>query len=146
MWLELLLANKRQKLCNILILGVCRYLDSAKAVALSGPGVGGRSGTSFRIGAVLVSGKEIVVSRHNSYKTHPKLLRFTEYPFLHAEAACILSVGIEGCKGMDIYVARVLKNGATATARPCKVCRKLIRLAEIRRVTYTLENNNAETF
>lgn len=115
---------------------MCRYMDAAKAVALSSEGVG-RS--RFRVGAVIVSRKRgIIAARCNSYKTHPFLLRFTKYPHLHAEAAVILAAGFEAANGCDIYVARLFQDGRQALAKPCEgLCQPMMREVGIRIAIYT---------
>lgn len=119
---------------------ISRMLEAAKAVALSGPGVGGRNGTNFRIGAVLFSGNHVISAKHNELKTHPKLARYSPWPFLHAESSCILHAGFDASHGVDLAVSRVKRDGSVALAKPCTVCQAVIRQAGIRRVFYTTDD------
>lgn len=113
-------------------------MEVAKAVALSGDGVGGRGKDSFRLGAVLFDKRgRVVASGTNSYKTHPKLAPFTEYPFIHAEQACLLKYGLDNCEGLCMMVVRVLKDGSFANAKPCSVCSSLLRACGVRDVYYS---------
>ena len=60
-----------------------RYFASAKAVAMTGHGVGQKK--NYRLGAVLIQKGQVVSAGINSYKTHPKLRNRSEFPYLHAE-------------------------------------------------------------
>ena len=113
-----------------------RMRDAAYAVALSGQGVGPRY--AFRHGAVLFdrSGK-ILSAKSNSLKTHPKLAKFTDYPYLHAESACILGHGMDNCEGLSLLVLRVLKNDQVSLSKPCVICQRVIEDAGLKSVYYT---------
>ena len=113
-----------------------RMRDAAYAVALSGQGVGPRC--AFRHGAVLFdrSGK-ILSAKSNSLKTHPKLAKFTDYPYLHAESACILGHGMDNCDGLSLLVLRVLKNTQVSLSKPCIICQRIIEDAGLKSVYYT---------
>jgi len=99
--------------------------------------VGGRDGTTFRLGAVLVSGPVGIISRYNSYKTHPALAKYTLYPYLHAEQAVILFHGLDNCEGLSLFTLRITRNNEIALAKPCKVCQELMELAKIDGIYYT---------
>ena len=101
-----------------------RMMYVAYGAALASPGVGPNN--NFRLGAVLVDGPRVVSVGFNSYKTHPKLITYTEYPYLHAEQAAIFKHGMENCEGLDLYVIRVLRDGRAAISDPCPVCKQLI--------------------
>ena len=119
---------------------ITRGIDAATSAAFTSMGVGGRC-KNFKVGAALYNGSVLMSAKANSYKTHPKLLPFTNYPHLHAEQAVILSVGFNQCHGTTLFVSRVLKDGNIAMAKPCEVCQELIRYAGVRRVFYTTENS-----
>lgn len=113
-----------------------RMRDAAYAVALSGQGVGPRY--AFRHGAVLFdrSGK-ILSAKSNSLKTHPKLVKFTDYPYLHAESACIIGHGMDNCDGLSLLVLRVLKNDQVSLSKPCVICQRVIKDSGLKSVYYT---------
>jgi len=123
-----------------------RFELAAKAVALSGPGINrGRNRNAFKCGAVIVSRKAIIAARFNSYKTHPQLIKFTPYPFLHAEQAAILACGIgflRRQKGLKLYIARTKKDHTLALAKPCSVCQAMISEAGIKEVYYSTKHGN----
>ena len=111
-----------------------KFTTAAHAIAMAGTGVGTRG--KFRLGAILVH-------RMNSYKTHPLMAARTSWPFLHAEQNAIIRAGMDNCEGLDLYIARVLKNNDLAMSKPCKVCIKLIEDVGIRNIYYS---TNAKEF
>jgi len=118
-----------------------KFTTAAHAVAISGNGVGTRG--NFRLGAVLVHRNSIVSVGLNSYKTHPLMAARTEWPFLHAEQNAIIRAGLDNCEGLDLYIARVLKNNDLAMSKPCKVCIELIKDVGIKNIYYS---TNAKEF
>lgn len=121
-----------------------RQLDAATAAALAGAGVGGRTGTNFRVGAAIYDGPRLITAKSNSYKTSPRLLRYTKYPYMHAEQACIFHLGLDQCQGKTIFVARVKRDNTLALAKPCPVCEEMIAMAGFKRVFYTNEFGGVE--
>lgn len=122
-----------------------RQLEAAKAVAMAGPGVGGRNHNRFKIGAVLFGSRGVVNAKHNSYKTHPMLTKYTNFPFLHAETACILGEGLDHCHGLDLIVVRLFNgSNSLALAKPCNVCQEVIKEAGLRNVYYSNNNGKIE--
>ena len=118
-----------------------KFTTAAHAIAMAGNGVGTRG--NFRLGAVLVHRNSIVSIGMNSYKTHPLMAARTSWPFLHAEQNAIIRAGMDHCEGLDLYIARVLKNNDLALSKPCKVCIKLIEDVGIRNIYYS---TNAKEF
>ena len=114
-----------------------KFFTAAKAVAMSGNGVGTKG--KFRLGAVLVEKNSVISVGHNSYKTHPIMASRTEWPFLHAEQHAIVRNGLDNCDNLDLYVVRVLKNNDMAVSYPCDVCRELISNIGIKNVFYINE-------
>lgn len=111
-----------------------RYLETAAMAAFLCPGVGRNN---FRLGSVLLYKKNILAVKNNSGKTHPKLLSFTKYPFIHSESNAILSVGMDNCAGATLYVVRLLANREIALAKPCASCLELIKYCHLKRIFYT---------
>lgn len=114
-----------------------KYFMAAYGAAFSCPGFGGNKRNRFRLGATLVHKKEILTVKTNVGKTHPKLLAFSKYPFLHSESNAILSVGLDNCENCVLYVLRILRNKELAMAKPCDSCMKLIKACGIRQVYFT---------
>jgi hypothetical protein len=111
-----------------------RFFEIAAIAAASSDGTGRNH---FRLGSVLVYKKIVYSIKCNSEKTHPKLLKFTRYPVLHAESACILARGFDNCYGMTIYTVRLLANNEIAIAKPCISCYNLMKYVGIRQCYYT---------
>lgn len=111
-----------------------RFLEAAYRAALLSPGAGR---DSFRHGCVIVHKKEILVVKYNEYKTHPKCLYFSTWPFLHSESRAILSLGLDNCYKTVLYVVRVMKNNHIALSKPCKHCTKLINHVGIKAVYFS---------
>ncbi len=132
--------NIKEFISSVEIVRHRRMFDIARLIALDGPGVGGRDRNTFRLGAVLVNGPIGVISRYNSYKTHPALAKFTQYPYLHAEQAVVLFHGLDNCEGLSLFTLRLTRQDKIALAKPCKVCQELIQLAKISVVYYTTDN------
>ena len=114
-----------------------KFTTAAYAVAMTGNGVGMRG--KFRLGAILVYKNNIVSIGMNSYKTHPLMAARTEWPFLHAEQHAIVRAGVDNCEGLDLYIARVLKNNDLALSKPCDVCTELIKDVGIKNVYYSTD-------
>lgn len=100
-----------------------------------------------RMGAVLSDGYNSYLS-WNSYRTHPLQAKYAKKahdPFkihLHAEIGGIVQALSQGIRQQDLkyytmYVARVLKDGSTASARPCPVCLGALEAFGITRIYYT---------
>jgi tRNA(Arg) A34 adenosine deaminase TadA len=110
-------------------------VDHLQKVAHASPGTNPRG--SYRLAAALLRRGQIIKVKTNTYKTHPELKKFTEWPFMHAESNCIISHGIDNCAGMEICVVRTLKNGTLNMAKPCEICTALMKKAGIKRIHYT---------
>jgi len=111
-----------------------KFLYAAYMAALCSSGIGRNS---FRLGSVLVYKNKIIKCKHNIGKTHPKLCKFTEFPFIHSESACILSNGLDNCENCIIYTVRILSNNEIALAKPCTTCYKLMQYTNIKKCYFT---------
>lgn len=107
-----------------------------------------------RVGAVVVNGKVVMSTGHNSNKTRTMqhyyniYRNFTSYsssiPKQHAEIAALshlVGKDIDWSK-ISIYVYRELRNGTRACSRPCKACMALIKKLGIKNIYYIDENGN----
>ncbi|MFJ3638112.1 hypothetical protein [Streptomyces sp. NPDC090112] len=90
-----------------------------------------------KIGAVAAfGGRVFTVARNaprNRFAVAPGLATF------HAEEMALRRIGNLNQNGI-LYVARVLANGATGMARPCRNCMEVIRISGVKRVYYTTWN------
>ena len=77
----------------------------------------------------------------NKDRTHPKLAKYG-YPThanLHAELCLSIRLGYLGLEGRTVYVARVLRDGSWALARPCSVCAEVLAECGVKRIVWTVE-------
>ena len=115
-----------------------KFLDHAHTACKASPGTG--LGV-FKLGAVLVKdNKRIISAGFNQLKTHPKLAEFSDWPYIHAETACIFKRGLKNCKGLDLYVVRLGKKGDRKLAKPCSICMHFIDEARINKVYYSIND------
>lgn len=112
-----------------------RIVREGIKIAKTAPGLGARK--NFRVGAVLFNRKEILARGINQRKTHPKLKRYYQWPFLHAESSCILKHGMDNCQGLSLLVIRILQDGSCSMAMPCDCCSVLLREVGIKEIYYT---------
>jgi len=113
-----------------------RVVSKAIETALGGVGTGTRR--CYRVGAVLFNRRGILRAKSNSYKTHPLVLRYSEFPYLHAEAHCLVSHGLDNCEGLDLCVVRVHKDDRTLSmAKPCDACANLLSYSKVNNVYYS---------
>lgn len=107
----------------------------------------------YKLGAVIVHKHRIVSSGYNSLtRCHPIQAKLDTEKYgepcpgkRHAESDAIIPLLKNECNysGAVIYVARILKNGHTAMARPCSSCEKLIRQLGIKKMYYTIPDGYA---
>ena len=108
-----------------------------------------KSVSRFRLGAVLARKNRVLSTGFNDMrKTHPLQQKFSlDKSFtlgLHAEVHTCIGVSAADLLGADLYVARILRDGSIALAKPCNVCTKFIQDVGIRRVYFTKENGELE--
>lgn len=112
---------------------------AAYGAAIASSGVGGKHNNRFRIGAAIVHKKTIVMVKHNSYKTHPQLVKYFQWPYCHAEAHAIVSLGLDNCVNKILYVVRVYRNNEIALAKPCNGCMAIAKFVGIKAIYYTTD-------
>jgi tRNA(Arg) A34 adenosine deaminase TadA len=109
-----------------------RIINAAIAAAKETDGI-----KRYKLGAVLFRKGRIINAKGNSRKTHPLALRFSNYPYLHAEAHCIVCAGLDSCRDCNLFVTRITSSGRLTMALPCESCRSLIKYVGIKSVYYT---------
>lgn len=87
-----------------------------------------------RMAAIIVKRKKVLGRGLNSRRSHPLQKLFSKSDVkiaLHAEISAIIDAlrnnEEEELKGATIFVARVLKNGSRAIAKPCIICERAIK-------------------
>lgn len=100
-----------------------------------------KSTSRFRLGAVLTRRRKLISIGYNHMtKTHPLQHKFHDKDFtigIHAEIDCCIGISAGDLKGAEVCVVRLLRNGRIAMAKPCTVCRKLLRWVGIKEVVYS---------
>lgn len=84
---------------------------------------------------------KIIAQGINQRKSHPLQAKFSNHPesiYLHAEIAALVDARSENLTGATMYVARVLKDGTPALAKPCKGCQKALISFGLKDVIWTL--------
>lgn len=110
-----------------------RIIEAATQAAIETDGI-----KRYKLGAVLFDRRgRIINAKGNSRKTHPLALRFAPYPYLHAEAHCIIHHGLDNCNGHNLFVTRVGSSGYHTMSEPCEHCRSLLKYANVANVYYT---------
>jgi tRNA(Arg) A34 adenosine deaminase TadA len=85
----------------------------------------------FRLGAVGLRADGVIVTAKSGGWPGQYL------PATHAEARLANKL----TPGSVVYVARTLKDGTIAMAKPCKACQNALRHRGVKRVYYTIANN-----
>lgn len=117
-----------------------RYQRLATLIAAKSP-------SRFRLGAVLVKRNRIIsVGYNNMAKTHPRMELLSQNPTwsprLHAEVHCCLGVDPALLVGTTMFVARLLRNGQLAMAKPCGMCLGFLQATGVQKVVYSTYANN----
>ena len=92
-----------------------------------------------RVGAY-VDGPSGLVGAWNTRKSHPALVKlgYPSWSNRHSEVALMLMAGRDRLRGQDVFVARLLRDGAWALARPCQYCMTMLAGERVRSVTWTV--------
>lgn len=96
------------------------------------------SNERYRVGAAIFLGNRLLQIGWNSKKTSPRV--DSVFNWHHAETAALIGSTKSDLTRATIYVVRVRKSGTLAMARPCKVCRGLLRSSGIKKVVYSDRN------
>ena len=94
----------------------------------------------FWIGAVGIRNDgTIVTSRNGAVEFQSSVQNHQLMPHSHAEGRCLRKLGKHG----TIYVARVSKQDhSLKLAKPCGMCRTLLRSAKVEQVYYSIDNHS----
>lgn len=91
----------------------------------------------MRVGAALFKNKRILCKQCNIYRTHPKLSKYSLYPYLHAESRTLIHFGLQNVANNDMLVVRVTKDNKLTMAKPCKACMHIMQDYGIRNIYYS---------
>lgn len=111
-----------------------RYFRLAKTVAIKGDTYDARR--QYRLGAVGIRADGTVVIANNVPCRQPHARARS-----HAETRVVRKLN----RGSEIFVVRILRNGTLSNAKPCVKCQRTMQLRGIRRVYYSISNNEYGT-
>lgn len=94
---------------------------------------------SHQLGCVIVNKNKVIGLGFNQIKTHTRSLH--QFKMLHAEMSALLGNSYEDLRGCEAYVYRECKNGKKAMAKPCPACEQALKLAGIKKVYFTVDND-----
>ena len=119
--------------------GKMRYFKAAHTEAT-------KSTDSFRVGATLVRGGEIISSGFNQgYKTHPlqaEMYPERDYKGVHAEVNAVSRLRPYDIGSGRLYVVRICLDGTYAISRPCGPCQDFLRGKGVKKVYFIHDSDN----
>lgn len=89
----------------------------------------------FQVSAIIVKGNRVLGYGINSRKTNPNSSSWCKS--VHAEHQAMINAGLNDLEGSTMYVARTLRDGNPAIAKPCSSCQKLLKRAGVKKVYFT---------
>jgi pyrimidine deaminase RibD-like protein len=92
-------------------------------------------------GCVIKKGGAVQAVGWNILKSEPYYLDDHSNCSIHAEMHALRQMNYEA-KGCVMFVARALRGGGSGLAKPCDDCQEVIRKAGVKRVVYTIDNEN----
>lgn len=99
----------------------------------------------YRHGAILVKGNNVLnaASNKNAHARFGKRFRRRDKgnPTYHAELGCILGLDRSVTRGADLYVVRVGRAGTLRLSKPCHMCEAALKHVGVRRVYYSINEN-----
>lgn len=103
---------------------IIRKLEEAAKIALKG------QKRSYRLGSIGIRNDGTMVSSFNSPTRIPN-------PCAHSEFRLAKKLD----QGAVVYVARILKSGELAMARPCRNCMRALMSRRVKRIYYSISPN-----
>jgi tRNA(Arg) A34 adenosine deaminase TadA len=95
--------------------------------------------------AVIYSGGKLLSTGFNSDKLNSFVTTFAHHSAarMHAEVNAVLLARKKiDLRGAKMYVAKIGRNGELGNSKPCAMCMQALKLYGIKRVTYTMGDNN----
>lgn len=97
--------------------------------------------TRWPLGCVVTKGGAVQAVGWSSLKSDPRFAGCS----IHAEDHTLRQMRYDA-RGCVMYVARVLRTGDIALAKPCRACQRLITIAGIKKVIYTITSTEDGTW
>ena len=117
-----------------------RFIELSKRIAENS------EAPDYRHGAILVKGSSVlnVSTNKNSHARLGKRFRKRDcgHATHHAELGCILGLDRSATRGADLYVVRIGKGGELRLSKPCEMCEALLRHVGVKRVFYSINEQN----
>lgn len=99
----------------------------------------------FRHGAVLAHHNTVLSVGCNDLRPTKFGARFRSVELgqatVHAELGCILNMSREHTHNADVYVVRLNPRGKMRNSRPCDMCQAALRFVGVKRVFYSLDED-----
>lgn len=111
-----------------------RHLELAIKLARANPNA------KWKLAAISTGGGRILGVGLNTFKqnvTPPGTIHYSDLG-IHAEHNCLKQFA----HPKQMYVARISKSGQISLARPCDTCYSRLVKAGVKRITYTIDNEN----
>lgn len=94
-----------------------------------------------RHGSAIYKGGSLISVGVNVVKNDPYIIGdAASNPNHHAETMAIRAAGTSDLRGATLYVARINRIGKPMMSRPCRTCMEAIELAGIKKLVYTVAN------
>ena len=93
----------------------------------------------FKVGAVAVSGGRVIGVACNKSRNNPTILEdkdIKSQASICAERRLLAALG-DKAKGVNVYVARVRKDGSFGLSQPCERCKKALNDSDVKKVIYS---------
>ena len=102
-----------------------------------------QSPSRYRLGAVVAKGNRVLgVGFNNQGKTHPIMRKYDPGEFrpggIHAEVKACQGASYRELSNAEIYVARILRSGEPALAKPCEICQRFLRAMGVKKAYYSM--------
>lgn len=96
----------------------------------------------WKVGSILLRGSSVIAFSPNVVRNEPWITQGVGSSF-HSEERCLRKVfySADRAEGTTIVVARISKKGIQRLARPCHSCYKMLVLAGVRNIVYTLDDH-----
>lgn len=103
----------------------------------------------------LVKNRKIIKIGLNSYKTHPRNLRYAykgkadnvdirRFVAVHSELSAVLKYGKEDCSDCTFINVRIDKNGEATMSEPCNGCKDLLSSVGFKKIYFTNKQGEFE--
>jgi tRNA(Arg) A34 adenosine deaminase TadA len=97
---------------------------------------------NFFMGACIYNNGKYVAAG-NTWKTHPLMMRYSNFPHMHAEIHAAVRIGLDNLAGATLVVSRIKVDGNRGPSCPCKNCAHFLINHRFKNVYYYEPRTNA---